>query len=227
MLLSMATRLNLRIGQMDAITAFLNGILEEEIYMEQPEPYRKESGKHCKLIKSIYGLKQSSRVWNEALNNVLVNYGLNQSVWDQCIYYSKRGDDILIVAIYVDDILIFTNKEDREMEMKAELSRNFKMKDLGEATSILGIRITRNNKKGLITIDQSRYITEIIQKFNMQDCNSVATPLDINQKISLKMCPKTGDEKDEMKRAPYREAIGSLLFAAMITRPDICGKFAE
>lgn len=221
-LLSMAARLDLKISQMDAVTAFLNGELEEEVYMEQPKGYEDKSQKCCKLIKSIYGLKQSSRVWNKTLNRVLIEFNLEQSKNDQCIYYLKNDTkDILIVCIYVDDILIFSNNEEKENQLKDLLNKNFKMKDMGVATSILGIRITRNFEQKTISIDQKSYIEDILKRFKMLDCNPVTTPLDVNQKISSEMSPKSCSEKEDMKLIPYREAIGSLLFAGLITRPDI------
>lgn len=108
-LLAIASQKNWMITQMDAVTAYLNGTLEEEIFMVQPAGYEDGTEKCCKLKKSIYGLKQAGRVWNEILDKVLKNYGLIRSKMDQCIYYSIAKNDILILTIYVDDILIFTN----------------------------------------------------------------------------------------------------------------------
>lgn len=221
LLLAIASKMDLKIKQMDVETAFLNGFLEEEIYMEQPNGYDDETDRCCKLIKSIYGLKQSSRVWNDVLNDVLLDFGLKRSTYDQCLYYLTNKKDKLYVTIYVDDILIFSNNAEKEAELKATLCKSFKMKDLGNVSSILGIRVTRNEKFKTISIDQTRYIKEILQRFNMTECKPVSAPLDINQKISTEMSPKTRKEKEEMKDVPYREAIGALLFVARITRADI------
>lgn len=92
---------------------------------------------------------------------------------------------------------------------------------MGEASSILGVRILRDKTSGIITIDQSTYIERILKRFNMESCNAVKSPLEPGQKISKKMCPKIEDEKRAMSDVLYRSAIGSLLFLAMITRPDI------
>lgn len=220
-LLALAAHRNLEITQMDAVTAFLNGKLNEEIYMEQPKHFDDQTKRYCKLIKSIYGLKQSSRVWNETLNAVLLEHGLNRSKSDQCIYYLIEKEDIIIVAIYVDDFLIFTNNGEREVNLKKTLFEKFKMKDLGKAASILGIRIIRNEISKTISIDQTSYIWELLKRFKMEDCNSVSTPLELGKKISSDMCSKTEEEHENMKNIPYREAIGSLLFLAITTRPDI------
>lgn len=221
-LLSYAAHKKLKITQMDAITAFLNGHLSEDIYIEQPEGYTDGSGKFCKLVKSIYGLKQSPRVWNETLNEVLINCGLTRSVTDQCIYFLEGKENILIVTIYVDDILIFSDSDELDLDIRNKLSGTFKMKDLGEASSILGIRITRNKKLNTITIDQESYVQRILKKFNMDDCKPVHTPLETGLKLSKEMSPTSEEEREEMIHIPYRQAIGSLLFLAMISRPDIC-----
>lgn len=221
-LLSYAAHMNLKITQMDAVTAFLNGYLSEEIYIEQPEGYADGTGRYCKLIKSIYGLKQSPRVWNETLNEALIGHGLTRSISDQCIYSCTGEGKILIVAVYVDDILIFSNSDELDLDIRNKLKNTFKMKDLGEASSILGIRITRKKELKTITIDQENYVQRILKRFNMEDCNPVTNPLETGLKLSKDMSPTTEEEKAEMKGIPYRQAVGSLLFLAMISRPDIC-----
>lgn len=220
-LIALAVKLNLHISQMDAITAFLQGELSEEIYMRQPESFSDGTEKVCRLNKSLYGLKQSSRVWNEKLSRVLKKLGLNQSTADQCIFSSCSEGKILIVAIYVDDILIFDNDDKARENLKCKLQEHFKMKDIGEATSVLGVRIARS-ADGSIALDQSYYIEKILKRFNMIECKPISTPMDANEKLSSEMCPKTAEERDELKDVPYQELIGSLMFAAQITRPDIC-----
>lgn len=220
-LLAMAVKYDLKLSQMDVVTAFLHGKLDTDIYMQQPELFHDGSKRYCKLIKSIYGLKQSSRLWNTALSKVLIEFGLKQSINDQCIYYDVTSGYILIVAVYVDDLLIMSNNPTKESQLKEILNTNFKMKDLGEPTLILGIRIQRDKNTGAITIDQERYIQGIIERFGLDEANPVTTPLDLNQKISKEFCPKTEADKYEMRNVPYREATGSLLYAAQVTRPDI------
>lgn len=220
-LLAIATKFNLGIQQMDAVTAFLNGELKEDIYMEQPSGFQDGTNRVCKLKKSLYGLKQSSRVWSEKLNSVLVAFGLKRSNTDQCLYFLMDDKKMIFVAVYVDDVLIFSNNETMTKQLKDELCRNFQMKDLGNASSILGIRITRDRAAGTIAIDQSQYINNVLDRFEMSNCNAVVTPMDLNQKVSASMCATTNGEQQSMGKIPYREAIGCLLFAAQITRPDI------
>lgn len=220
-LIALAAKYDLHIHQMDAVTAFLNGELKEEIYMSQPTRFDDGTTRVCKLKKSMYGLKQASRDWNRELNSVLVNYGLNRNKADQCVYHLIEGKRIIIVAIWVDDVVIFSNDMDLVSRLKNELSRNFKMKDLGEASQVLGMRIARDRKAGIITIDQKKYIQDVLNRFGMKDCNPASTPLDPNQKISAKFCPTTEAEKYEMLNVPYMSLVGSLLFAAQVSRPDI------
>lgn len=218
-LVALAAQHNMSIHQMDAVSAYLNGNLKETIYMQQPEGYNDGSKKVCKLVKSIYGLKQSGRVWNETINLELLKLGLVRSEVDQCIYHNLTNGYKLYVAIYVDDVLIFCDKSKIIKNVKKKLSQAFKMKDMGEVSTILGMKITRQD--GFIKIDQTRYITDVLNRFGMGDCNPTSTPIDINQKLSISMCPKSEREREEMSKVPYMQAIGCLLFASQVSRPDI------
>lgn len=215
-ILALAAEMDLNLSQMDAVSAFLNGPLEEDIYMEQPPIFDDKTGRVCKLKRSIYGLKQSSRNWNQLLNQTLIDFGLKRTTSEQCIYVLRRSDAFMLVMIWVDDILIAYNNNDEEEKLRRALSTKFRMKYLGEASVILGINITRNRKQRTISIDQRKYIEQILEKFGMRECNPVSTPMDINVKFSKMMEKGENEEK-----FPYREAIGSLLFAAQVTRPDI------
>ena len=175
-LLAIAAKYNLDIDQMDAVCAFLQGELSEEIFMLQPEGFCDNSSKVCKLKKSLYGLKQASRIWNNKLDAALLKFGLSKSKVDPCVYYKISGDKMLYVAVYVDDLLILSNDEKQKLELKNNLKSNFKMKDIGEARFVLGIQIKRDRKKGMISLDQELYINEILSRFNTMDCNTVKMP---------------------------------------------------
>lgn len=220
-LIAIAAKYDLDIDQMDAVTAFLQGELKEEVYMRQPTGLEDGTERVCRLKKSLYGLKQASRVWNEKLGTALIKAGLKCSQVDTCIYYKINGDDILIVAIYVDDLLIFSNKAESKLWIKKQLLASFKMIDNGAAKFILGMHIERNRAAGTISIDQHKYIREVLERFNMSDCNPVSTPADCNAKLTKDMAPTTASEKEEMSGVPYQEVVGSLLYAALVTRPDI------
>lgn len=220
-LFSLAAQLDLDIDQMDAVTAFLQGDLNENIYMLQPEGFSDNTGKVCHLKKSLYGLKQASRMWNQKLDTALIKYGLRKSKIDPCVYFSVEDSNYIIVAVYVDDLLIFTKNVEVKNKLKMYLNSNFKMKDMGEARFVLGMQIQRDRTKGTIYIDQKRYINDILTRFNMTECNPASTPMDSNQKLTKLMCPQTEEEKNEMMQIPYQEAVGSIMFAAQVSRPDV------
>ena len=128
---------------------------------------------------------------------------------------------MLILAIYV-DILIFASEVKVINNVKKALSTKFEIKDLEEATSVLGMRITTDKTAKTIKIDQSQYITVALARFSTYRCNATSPPIDLNQKLTEEMCPDNDDKMQQMKDFPYMEAVGCLLFAAQITRPDIC-----
>lgn len=150
LLIAMAVKLNLKIEQMDAVTAFLHGDVHETIYMRQPEMFDDESGKVCQLSKALYGLKQASRQWNIKLNEVLLRAGYKRCKKDACIYVHRNGESMVIVAVYVDDLLIFFNRTAWKDQLKSTLTKHFKMKELGQASNILGINIEIDRANGSI-----------------------------------------------------------------------------
>lgn len=202
-LLALAAQLDLNISQMDAVSAFLQGELAEEIYMYQPEGYE-ESNKVCKLRKSIYGLKQASRVWNTKLDEKLREIGLTQSKYDSCVYYKTTQRSMLIIAICVDDFLIFSNDKKLESQVKSELKKHFSMTDIGEAKFVLGFQIIRDRKNKKIWINQKSYLEQILKRFNMQECNPISVPMNPNERLSKK--PRTKNKrrdcKDEKRSIP-------------------------
>lgn len=155
---AMAVKNRMRIYQMDAETAFLQGDLHEDVYMKQAQNYDDNSGRVYHLRKAIYGLKQASRMWNLKLNDTLVGDGCMRSKTDPCVY-SKVG---IVVAVYVDDFLIIYSKEGELEKLRKMLHANFNMKDIGEASSCLGINIKQG--PNFIEIDQSHYVKQILER---------------------------------------------------------------
>ncbi|RVW44023.1 Retrovirus-related Pol polyprotein from transposon TNT 1-94 [Vitis vinifera] len=137
---------DLELHQMDVKTAFLNGDLHEEVYMDQPEGFQDKGKAHmvCKLKKSIYGLKQASRQWYLKFHEILITFGFKENLVDQCIYLKISGSKICIIVLYVDDMLLASNNMGMILETKQFLSKNFDMKDLGEASYVIGIEIHRD-----------------------------------------------------------------------------------
>lgn len=212
-LLSLAAKYDLDIFQMDAISAFLQGDIDTEIYMSQPEQY-KENNQVCILHKSIYGLKQASRQWNLKLNSILLKIGLQRSHVDPCIYYLVNESTTVYIAVWVDDLLIFTNNKDKTTEIKDKLKGECSMKDLGEMKNCIGININRNREAGMIMLDQEKYINLVLNRFNMSECKPVCTPIEVNAKFEK-------NPENEKQNIPYREAVGCLIYLAHVTRPDI------
>ena len=136
----------LKLHQMDITTAFLNGDLEETVYMNQPEGFVANGQEHlvCRLKKSLYGLKQSSRCWNLALHSHLKSIGFTQSASNPCIYTSV-STDLIILAVYVDDILIAAKSQGKIDQVKADIGRKFQVKYLGELHYFLGVNVKRNS----------------------------------------------------------------------------------
>ena len=142
-IMAFVAHFNLELHQMDVKTAFLNGNLEEEVYMEQPEGFKKGNTNKlvCKLKKLIYGLKQASRQWYLKFNRIITSFGFSENPVDHCIYLKVSGSKFIILILYVDDILLASNDLGIIHETKEYLKNNFDMKDMGEATFVIGIEI--------------------------------------------------------------------------------------
>lgn len=220
MLLAISAQFNLDIEQMDVVTAFLHGKIDEDIYMVQPPEFAHDD-RVCKLNKALYGLKQSSRQWYLELDSNLTRNGFQKSLVDPCVYFDINLPKMTFVAVFIDDLLIFSNDNVKKTFLKAKLRERFKMTDLGEAKFCVGLRINRDRQKGIIFIDQKRHIADLLLKFNMVDCNPVTTPMDSNQKLSKNMSPQSSSEREEMSSIPYRELVGGLVYISQGTRPDI------
>lgn len=148
------------------------------------------------------------------LNQKLIDYGFERSKSDPCIYINRKSS--IIIAIYVDDFLIFYRSEDELKKLKTYLNNTFPMKDLGEVKKCLGLNFTRS--KDSIKLDQITYIEHILEKFGMENSKPTPTPMDPNQKLSINL---VNEENSLVGKVPYQEAIGSLLYLANATRPDI------
>ncbi|KAJ9556184.1 hypothetical protein OSB04_010798 [Centaurea solstitialis] len=216
-LMVISTYFNYEIWQMDVKTAFLNGKLTEDVYMEQPEGFEdpKNPNKVCKLLKSIYGLKQASRSWNLHFDERIKEFGFAKSEFEPCVYTKFSG------SIYVDDILLIGNDVPTLQSVKSWLSKCFQMKDLGEAAYILVIKIYRNRSKRLIGLSQSTYIDKILKKFRMDESKKGFIPIQHGIVLSKTQCPVSSQDQEKMKSVPYASAIGTIMYAMLCTRPDV------
>jgi hypothetical protein len=186
---------------MDVKTAFLNGYIREEIYMDQLVDFisHGQESKVCKLMKSIYGLKQASRSWNIRFDEAIKSFGFSQNIDEPCVYKKVSERIIAFLILYVDDILLIGNDVGAMSSIKMWLSNHFAMKDLGEASYILGIKLFRDRKKRLLRLPQVNYIDKILARFSMQDSKKGFSPFRHGAHLSKKMCPKTQEERENEK----------------------------
>eukprot|EP00253_Pinus_taeda_P031620 PITA_31620 len=160
---------------MDVKTTFLHGDLEEEIYMKQAEGFAVKGKKElvCKLTKSLYGLKQSPRMWHHKFDTFIRGLGFTRSKADHCVYFKLIGRRVIYLVLYVDDMLLVGNDKEIIQDLKTQLSSKFHMKDLGAANYILGMEIKRDRAKRKLWLNQRKYVETILQRFNMQDSKPV------------------------------------------------------
>jgi len=194
------------------------------IYTEQPPGYEEDGGgKVCLLYKAIYGLKQASRIWYQTICNFLLKCGFKVSKIDAGLFYRFTTDgEVTLLGIYVDDPFYLGNRLDRLLELEKEIQKKFDFRILGELDHYLGIKYSRDWEKGTISANQGSYIDAATIAFNLESASPVDSPLNPGQKIGRDRCPTDPDEITFMKRVPYRELIGLLMYIANGTRPDIC-----
>jgi transposase InsO family protein len=213
-ILALAAALDLDLGQMDIKGAYLNGDLKEEIYMAQPEGNDDGSGRVCRLRKTLYGLKQSGREWNNRFNSFMTDKAKFTCLTkDFCVYFRWHSQGIDLVAVWVDDLLIAT--KGRLILIRREILAEFEGTDQGEPRLLLGIEIHRDRSAHTITISQGQYIRKVLQRFAMSDSHPVSTPVD----HSIHLDP--ANENNRMNASLYQQAVGSIMYAAVGTRPDL------
>ena len=215
-LLAFAVQNGMLIHQMDIVTAFLNRTLDEEIYMEQPPGYVKEGKERfvCKLKKSIYGLKQSPKCWNTVFKEHMESTNFKQCTTDPCIFVSSEGTDLTIIAVYIDDLIIITKTPEKMRWIKNSLATRFKLKDLGKLHYCLGITIEYDEK--CLWMHQRQYIHSLLERYGLSQAKPSTTPAD----NKVKLVKDDGVSK-LVDPICYQSMVGSLLYAAIATRPDI------
>lgn len=223
-LLSIVAQENLELEQLDVKTAFLQAELNEKIYMTPPEGYESmfKPGHICLLNKSLYGLKQSPRQWNQKFDSYMSEIGFVRSEYDNCAYTKKVADgSVMFLLIYVDDMLVAATDKAVISKLKKDLSEKFEMKDLGEARKILGMEINRDRSVGALWLSQEGYLNRILETYNMQEAKSVMTPLGAHLKMQNATEGDLAKDSEYMKSIPYPNAVGSIMYAMIGTRPDL------
>jgi hypothetical protein len=215
---------DLELEQLDVKTAFLHGNLEEEIFMVQPEGFKKPGTENlvCRLKKSLYGLKQSPRQWYKRFDSYMIQIGYTRCEYDCCVYVRILEDSSYIfLLLYLDDMLIAARSMCEVDRLKSLLYKEFEMKDLGAAKKILGMEIRRDREARKLWLSQKNYIRKVLENFSMLDAKLVSTPLANHFRLSSNQCPKNVEEIEDMTRVPYASAVGCLMYAMVCTRPDL------
>ena len=222
-LLSLVNENDWELDGMDIKTAFLHSELAETIYMEIPEGIKsnvgKTSGLACRLIKTIYGLKQSPRAWYGKIHSFFVLNGFIRSEEDHSLYiHETRG---LIILLYVDDMVLAASSRGSIDWAKAALHKHFNMTDLGELKMFIGVEISRNRSKRTLKAGQAPYIERILREHGMEWCATVTTPVDPAVHLAKTETEFLATPANEDNRQRYQSAVGSLMYAMLGTRPDI------
>ncbi|CAI5524601.1 unnamed protein product [Closterium sp. Naga37s-1] len=204
--------------QMDISTAFLNGILEEDVYVTQPPGYEDGTGRVCKLKKSIYGLKQAPRCWYQKLAAVLEEMGLRTSSCDESLFLKGEGEKLVLFLVYADDIFLFSSSMKEIENVQQQLMEKFKCKNLGEVKYYLGMHVERDPDHRWLKLHQEKFIMQMGEKYGIENESKVATPLPAEFKL-VKAAEDEGVESEEQQQ--FQSLVGSLLYAAVHTRPDI------
>lgn len=214
LLLALAVKNAWDVHHLDVKTAFLNGEILQEVYVTQPEGFVKRGKEHlvCKLLKALYGLRHAPRAWYSKLNKILGDIGFVRYPYDQALYTRMIGNETLIVAVYVDDLLVTGSSQALINEFKKKMGVKFDMSDIGKLSYYLGIEVDQG--KDYIRLKQAGYATKLLEKSGMLDCNSTKYPMD----------PKEVIHKDE-KGVPvnvteYKSLIGGLRYLVH-THPDL------
>ena len=214
LLLALACMSGLKLFQKDVKSSFLNGLINEEVYVEQPSGF--EDHQHpnhvYKLKKALYGFKQPPRQWYERLNNSLLSNGYERRMIDKTLFIKKSNSEIILVQIYVDDIIFCATKDNLCEEFVAAMQGEFEMSMMGELSFFLGLQV-KKSKDGIF-LCQSKYCKEILKKFEMESCKEANTPMPSSCYIDADMAGK------EVGQTENRGLIGFLLYLTA-SRPDI------
>lgn len=208
---------------MNVKTAFLNEKLEEDIYMNQLQGFVQKGFDHLvsKLKNFLYGLKQSPRAWYQRIDSFFTKEGFTRSQRDHFLYIKQMGEFLLIILIYDDDFIMLASRSTKLAWLKSKFKEEFEKSDFGELKYCLGVEFKKDRETHTITMSQSKYIGDVLKRFNMEECKSISTPLDVHVKF-LKLLEEEYEEiQDEMEGVPYKARIGSLIYAIVGTRLDL------
>ncbi|KAK8713339.1 hypothetical protein V6N13_148560 [Hibiscus sabdariffa] len=205
---------------LEAMRSEMDSMSENQVWslVKPPEGIKPIGCKWVSKKKSIYGLKQASQSWNLCFNDAIKEFGFIRNEDEPCVYKKFSGSIVSFLILYVDDILIIGNDIPTLQSIKTWLSSCFSMKDLGEATYILGVKIYRDRSRRLLGLSQSTYIDKVLKWFSIR---GFFLPMRHGISLSKEMCPSTPQERERMSQIPYASTIGSVMYAMICTRPDL------
>jgi hypothetical protein len=220
--LALAAELDLEIKQLDYNTAFLNAKVQEEIFVTPPPGYPIAKGMVFKLNKALYGLKQAPREWWLELDTFLNTLGYKATPLDECLYMKMVGEHRIYLTLYVDDTLAIYPKQVEHVWLmdKEKISTKYAIKDLGDCSWILNMAIQRDRPARKLFLSQQAYIQKVLESNGMEDCKPASTPYWVTD-LSRVPAEVTPELLDPMEMQKYQSIVGSLLYAANITRIDL------
>src|ERR1700754_2397550 len=222
-ILAFAALEDLEIESIDISSAFLNGEIDADVYMEQPEGFPQgDKGKVLRLLKSIYGLCQSPRLWHKKLDEVLCNQlGFRKIKSDASVWVYDLDGVRIIVPVFVDDMTLVSKSKEQVDQLKQDLRKFFKLRDLGPTEFLLGVKIERDRSHRRLQLSQRQYTLDVLKRYGFDTCSPVSTPMLPGTRLSHDQCPTKPEDVEAMRSVPYAHAVGSLMYLAISTRPDI------
>lgn len=217
-ILTLAATLDYELRHIDVKTAFLNGPLEEELYMRKPDML---GTGYWRLMKGLYGLKQAGRQWYVELNATLEKLSFKRTESDWSVHVRDLGDRKSFSATSVDDMLIASSSKKESDEITEGLKKAYEISDLGDVDWLLGCRITRWRSRRCLKVDQEAYTLAILREFDFEQGKSKTTPFPPKTYLTMDLCPKTEAERAAMQAYPFAALVGKLMYLATCTRPDI------
>src|ERR1700678_1296436 len=211
------------IEHVDVKSAYLNAPLEETVYMNPTQGVLKpgQKGKVLRLLKGLYGLKQAGRGWYLEMSKVLIkDLDFKRSKIDHSVFYKTKEPEHTIIAIATDDMAVTSKRKADAEKFKAEIKNYWEITDHGPIKWFLGFEIRRDRESRTIAINQCAYIEKMVEKFSLTNARKVTTPIDPNVQYSVDQCPSSMNQLARMKGVPYGEAIGSVLWPVVVSRPD-------
>ena len=236
LILALAAGRDLELQQLDVTTAYLNADIGEEVFMRQPEGFEDPNRPDavCLLKKALYGTKQAAHMWNNEVNGFITQHmGFTRSRCDPCVYWrlSARRGGLMLLGLFVDDIVAAFESADQAewSELKAAFMKKYKSKDLGEASSVLGMRIQRDRRRRILQLDQQTYVEKVLTQFNMghSECRGRATPAQPGVQLTATESggegsgPGSSSSSERRSVRAYEALVGCVLYAAISTRVDV------